>query len=80
MVKELILMFLLGFCYDVVVIYWTHASVVGRRPLVSAVLSMLLGAASIVGIMNAFSSTWAAGALVLGYGAGTAVVTKWLPR
>jgi len=80
MIADVALTFLLGFCYDVVLIYWNHSTVIGRRPVFSALLSTLLGAAGLVGVLAAIHSVWAACGLVAGYGVGTFFATKWLPK
>lgn len=51
-----------------------------RRAWLSALLSSLWGAAILVGVNEAFRSTWAAIAWCLGLGAGALVAVKYRAR
>jgi hypothetical protein len=74
-----ILDFLLGAGIDVAWVVWANATTKGK-PLRAAFVSMVMGAAGILGMSEALTDRRHAAAIVLGYGAGTYLATRFHKR
>lgn len=70
------LTFCIGFAYDYVGVLYMRSSI-DQKPFSAALLSMWLGGASVMGLGAALSSMTDAVALLLGYGVGTYVATRF---
>lgn len=67
----------MGALYDFVGIFYAR-SFMDRRAGAAAVVSMWMGAASLLGLQTAFHDWWGAAGLILGYGVGAYAGTRWI--